>query len=82
MLTDTRQVAEHPIFMAERDKRQTYVVSQVVLEPRKRSAVFLYFEPEGLRAGNPEVIHVIRRDPHTKRVEGGCTYNFVLTPRS
>jgi hypothetical protein len=80
MLTDVRQVAERPIFMGERGERKTYGLSGIVLEPGKRYPLFLYLEPEGLKLGRPAVIHVIQRDPHTKRVEGGCTYHVVLTP--
>jgi hypothetical protein len=80
MLFDVRHVARQPIFMAEREKRKTYAINEIVLEPGKRYPVFLYVEPRDLRADRPEVIHVIERDAHTKRVRGGCTYHIALSP--
>jgi hypothetical protein len=81
MLQDIRRVAEMPLLIAK-GKGQTHVLSGLALEPDKRYPLFLYFEPEGLKIGQTQTVHVVRRDAKSHCVEGGSTYRIVIAPKS
>jgi hypothetical protein len=81
MLQDIRRVAEMPLLIAK-IKGQTHVLSGLALEPGKRYPLFLYLEPEGLKIGQTQTVHVVRRDAKSHCVEGGSTYRIVVTPKS
>lgn len=83
MLADIRYVTDagRPILLAERAERKTHVLSGLTLELGKRYPTFLYFEPRHIEDSERQVVHVIKRDAKTHRVEGGCTYQVVLVKK-
>jgi hypothetical protein len=84
MIADIRCVtsAGKPILLADRGERKTHVVSGLTLEPGKRYPLFLYFEPNQIKVGDRQLVHVIKRDAKTHRVEGGCAYQIVVVPKA
>jgi hypothetical protein len=83
MIADIRHATDagNPILLADRSRRKTHVLSGLTLEPGKRYSMFLYFEPQQIRAGERQLVHVIKRDAKTHRIEGGCTYQVVVVPK-
>jgi hypothetical protein len=81
MQLDIRRVADRPLLLGTVKKAEELALKGFALESGKRYPVFLYFEPEQLKIGQSQAVHVILRDPKTKRVEGGSTYHLVVTPK-
>jgi hypothetical protein len=84
MIADIRAVSEAstPILLADRRDRKTHLISGLVPESGRRYPLFLYFEPQGIRVGERQLVHVIKRNAKTHRVEGGCTYQVVVVPKA
>ena len=80
MLQDIRRVAASRLLIGK-GKGRSYLVKEPALVPGRRYPLFFYFEPDGLKIGQPQVVHVLRRDAKTHRVEGGATYRMVLVPK-
>jgi hypothetical protein len=83
MIADIRHATEggNPILMADRSDRRTHVLTGLTLEPGRRYPLFLYFEPDEIKVGERQLVHVIKRDAKTHRVEGGCTYQIAVVPK-
>lgn len=80
MIADIGGATSGPFFLANREERKTHAF-RFILEPGKRYPLFLYFEPGSIAVGGRELVHVIKRDAVTHRVEGGCSYQIVVVPK-